>query len=423
MGRNNENPCHNYFDYDATGNTKVYGRHTGEHIKELMLECIFSYGISANHIYSLTTDNGSNMIKSVQLFLDGDEEEEDIDFDELNINNDEEEEELVINELSESIRDVVRGFRLIGKARAAMKALKNQVFMVSIRRSKLKKTILDGKTRWNSTLAMLARLLELREFITEIENSHADLKISEIQRIGIQEICSVLEPARKASVRLQMQQLTIGDFYKLWTSYKMDVEEIDTVFAKAFSVALQTRENLLMDNDIFRSAIYLDPRIKVILSTDERVKAKAYLVNLWQAVHQMRLDRNSNNNSFPHGHAESFIGPLDKFESAMRERENFMVSPAFTIENKRIDHLLENFEGHPRINSTENLLEWWYNARTDMPELFILAEIVHGVPVTQVSVERCFSSLKFVLSAYRNNLTPSILEDILLIRCNEKFEK
>ncbi|KZS02058.1 Zinc finger BED domain-containing-like protein [Daphnia magna] len=178
-----------------------------------------------------------------------------------------------------------------------------------------------------------------------------------------------------------------------------------------------------MDNDIFRSAIYLDPRIKVILSTDERVKAKAYLVNLWQAVHQMRLDRNSNNNSFPHGHAESFIGPLDKFESAMRERENFMVSPAFTIENKRIDHLLENFEGHPRINSTENLLEWWYNARTDMPELFILAEIVHGVPVTQVSVERCFSSLKFVLSAYRNNLTPSILEDILLIRCNEKFEK
>ncbi|XP_045030413.1 uncharacterized protein LOC123472613 [Daphnia magna] len=358
---------------------EVYGRHTGEHIKELMLECIFSYGISANQIYSLTTDNGSNMIKSVQLFLDGDEEEEDIDFDELNRNNDEEEEELVINELSESIRDVVRGFlcaahtlqlavldvlklksvdRLIGKARAAMKALKNQVFMVSIRRSKLKKPILDGKTRWNSTLAMLARLLELREFITEIENSHADLKISEIQWVGIQEICSVLEPARKASVRLQMQQLTIGDFYKLWTSCKMDVEEIDTVFAKAFSVALQTRENLLMDNDIFRSAIYLDPRIKVILSTDERVKAKAYLVNLWQAVHQMRLDRNSNNNSFPHGHAESFIGPLDKFESAMRERENFMVSPAFTIENKRIDHLLENFEGHPRINSTENLLEW-----------------------------------------------------------------
>lgn len=47
---------------------------------------------------------------------------------------------------------------------------------------------------------MLARLLELRNFITEIENSLADLKISEIQWIAIQEICSVLVPALKASV-------------------------------------------------------------------------------------------------------------------------------------------------------------------------------------------------------------------------------
>lgn len=52
-------------------------------------------------------------------------------------------------------------------------------------------------------MAMLARLLELRDFITEIENSHPDLKISEIQWTGIQEICFVLKPARKASVKLQ----------------------------------------------------------------------------------------------------------------------------------------------------------------------------------------------------------------------------
>ncbi len=74
------------------GMIEVYGRHTGKHIKELILECISSYRTSTNQIYSLTTDNGSNMIKSVQLFLEGDKEEEDIDFDELDINNDEDEE-------------------------------------------------------------------------------------------------------------------------------------------------------------------------------------------------------------------------------------------------------------------------------------------------------------------------------------------
>ena len=109
----------------------------------------------------------------------------------------------------------------------------------------------------------LARLLELRDFITEIKNFHPDLKISEIQWTGIQEICSVLEPARKASVKLQKKQLTIGDFSKLWTTCKMEVEKINTVFSKVFNAALQTREKLLMDNDVFRSGIYLDPRFKV----------------------------------------------------------------------------------------------------------------------------------------------------------------
>ncbi|KAK4037615.1 hypothetical protein OUZ56_029646 [Daphnia magna] len=104
-----------------------------------------------------------------------------------------------------------------------------------------------------------------------------------------------------------MEQLTIEDFYKLWTLCKMEVEEIHTI-------------------------------------PDARVKAKAYLVNLLQTVHKMMLDRESNNNSFPHGQVESFIGPLDKFKSDLRERENSIVSPTFTIQNKRIDHLLENFE-------------------------------------------------------------------------------
>ncbi len=73
----------------------------------------------------------------------------------------------------------------------------------------------------------------------------------------------MLEPARKASVKLQKEQLTIGDFSKLWTTCKMEVEKINTVFAKDFNAAIQTREKLLMDNDVFRSAIYLDPRFKV----------------------------------------------------------------------------------------------------------------------------------------------------------------
>ena len=137
---------------------EVYEWHTGEHIKKLVLECISSYGITASQIYCLTTDNDSNMLKSVQLLMGVDEDEDNvyIDLDEADPDNkDEEEEEHFIGQLSESIRDIMRGFRCavhtlqlsvldalkyksvdrwISKAHAAMKTLNNQDFMVMIRR-------------------------------------------------------------------------------------------------------------------------------------------------------------------------------------------------------------------------------------------------------------------------------------------------
>ena len=46
---------------------EVYNRHTAENIKEILKNVLQTYGISINQIYSITTDNGSNMIKLVKL--------------------------------------------------------------------------------------------------------------------------------------------------------------------------------------------------------------------------------------------------------------------------------------------------------------------------------------------------------------------
>ncbi len=59
----------------------------------------------------------------------------------------------------------------------------------------------------------------------------------------------------------------------------------------------------------------------------------------------------------------------------------------------------------------------------EMPELYLLAKVVISLPVTQVSVERSFSGLKFVLSPYRYYLDSSLLEDILVVRANFLFEQ
>lgn len=47
------------------------------------------------------------------------------------------------------------------------------------------------------------------------------------------------------------------------------------------------------------------------------------------------------------------------------------------------------------------------------PEICVLAKIILSVPSTQVSVERLFSSLKFIFSPYRCNINSQNLEDQL----------
>lgn len=43
-----------------------------------------------------------------------------------------------------------------------------------------------------------------------------------------------------------------------------------------------------------------------------------------------------------------------------------------------------------------------------------------AVPATQVSVERLFSGLKFILSPLRTNMGPELLDEIMLLRYYEK---
>lgn len=47
--------------------------------------------------------------------------------------------------------------------------------------------------------------------------------------------------------------------------------------------------------------------------------------------------------------------------------------------------------------------------------------VVLSVPATQVSVERLFSGLKFILSSLRTNNNKNILENQLLVRSNKIF--
>ena len=84
----------------------------------------------------------------------------------------------------------------------------------------------------------------------------------------------------------------------------------------------------------------------------------------------------------------------------------------------RLSEHLNKVKEWPRLPRDSNILEFWERKRYLQPELYQLAEVVLAVPMTQVSVESSFSHLKHVVSVLRYSLSASLIEDIILIRCN-----
>ena len=58
--------------------------------------------------------------------------------------------------------------------------------------------------------------------------------------------------------------------------------------------------------------------------------------------------------------------------------------------------LLYEFKLEPRLNLKSCLLTYWEKKKFECPELYKLAMIVQSVPMTQVSVERLFNSIKYI---------------------------
>ncbi len=93
-------------------------------------------------------------------------------------------------------------------ARKVVKCLCNQTVMMCIRQLKLKKPILDCKTRWGSSSNIVGRLLKLRDFcdkVAEGTDGQKALKLSEHQWKRIHSLCGM--PLFRLKLRLLSSSL------------------------------------------------------------------------------------------------------------------------------------------------------------------------------------------------------------------------
>jgi len=179
----------------------------------------------------------------------------------------------------------------------------------------------------------------------------------------------------------------------------------------------------LFDYPGFKAAILFDPRLMSILTEDDVNEAKAYLKGVWKRLEKVQGEAEADGLTLDSGDAGASDDDEDDFSAFMRNKNNERIHREGSKE-AQIDSLLNLYVRTTKsLPLKANIIEYWETQKTAQPELYALATTVLAIPATQVSVERLFSSLAFILGPLRNNLGSQRVDDLLLLHANDDVAK
>lgn len=323
----------------------------------------------------------------------------------------------------------------------------------------------DTITRWSSYYYMLDRMKGLREFYEENEalilGDKPNRKLTESDWNELEHVLKILKLFEIITVRLQAEQLTPSDLFAFWEELKLELADFEGELADALRSEMTIQEPALY-NDVVYASVYLDPRYRVLLTTgkqqillsnsflsthvnfamissamNDKSKfectlfrktlaqtklAEEHLTLLWKLMEPRKTITVVDEAS---GHAEV----QSKFERLIRqkERQQMLDENNFGPSNDFLAKLIFFNGNYAKYKVHEqHTLDFWKRSevKESFPALYQLSTLVNAVPVTQVSVERAFSIVAFILSERRCQLAEKTLNDILMIRLNKQlFEK
>lgn len=255
----------------------------------------------------------------------------------------------------------------------------------------------------------LRRLIELKEFCVELGAVSPNFKFREEACQSIEEILPAVELLSEAMVQLQGQSVTLSDMFGIFLKLIFRLKESATsIFVTKLIECIEKREKKIFESPVTLASIFLDSRLRLLLTVEQITEAKKQLQNLFVKVYP---ESNTFNN-FENSANES----TSSFEEHLSELE---AHDASTVSAMRIFQTeIENFGKLPREPLSTSITDIWYRLKIQFPSLYTISEIIMSASPTEVCVERNFSRLKFAMNRLRSSLKDDELEKILLISLN-----
>lgn len=204
-----------------------------------------------------------------------------------------------------------------------------------------------------------------------------------------------------------------------------------TNFANCLTNALHERQQIIFNNSAMLSAIFLDPRYRNEISNDTNLRDQAIqtLLNLWRRLNRLNETINETmdetmNDTTKNFSKESFgsdIANIDFDDHSIvdeymsKSNQSQSLEPATNIPNLHIEAALELFQPE---KTSQAVIEYWVENKSQHPDLYKLAMVVYGIPPAETQIERDFSALQFIIGQRRHSLSHEQVEAILTIFLN-----
>ena len=251
------------------------------------------------------------------------------------------------------------------------------------------------------------------------------LRLSKSSWDNIEEILLILNPLASLTSQLQHEKLTVSSFFEYWTLAKAKLKILAKTSNKSKQMieCFEAREKKIFENEIILAGAFLDPRLKSLLTDDQRNVAKEVIHQVYNKKNILTEKiQNQINLNVSDDKNETLSEDQKLLQSAIGSTKNLQSSES-TINTQSQSKLLEMELGQYQNISLPieaDVHKFW--KQNQFNEMSTVALDIIYVPVTEVSVERLFSHLNFILNDFRFKLDEKLIECILLLRMNKKFQ-
>jgi hypothetical protein len=283
-----------------------------------------------------------------------------------------------------------------------------------------KKLLQDVRTRWNSTLVCLRRLLELKEAVSLLlltstlpaqfahgfNNQDWDLINSLINILTPFEELTLESSREESTISLIHPAIKVLKTFLLREQNASNDEGLRDLLTSLVESLERRSQRWQVDKNILLATM-LDPRYKT--STFDNATKKMCESFIIQSSQSICSPQPASSTSSESKHMKSSVWDLAEDESPN-------IPDSIEIE-------MEKYWAEKRLDRTSCPFNWWKLNRQEFPVLSVLAQKYLSAPPTSVSSERLFSSAGLVYSDRRKALKPAKAEQLLFCKAFLAFQQ